>query len=303
MDRFAALSAFTKVVEAGGFAAAARELALSRSQVNKLVINLEEHLGVQLLYRTTRIVSATPAGTAFYERARAVLADLTEAEQAIQSEQDEPSGELKVNAPMSFGTLHLGSALSDFMLRYPKIRIQLVLSDRFVDPIAEGFDLTVRISEPAPTPSLIDHEIVEIKRVICASPDYLKANRPPTKVEELAVLPCLHYGNLATGNLWRLTGPDGVRDVRVNGVLCSNNAEVLKDGALRGLGFALLPTFIAGADLQEGRLVTVLNEFHAPSLKLCLLYTPNRHLSARIRLLVAFFYERFGDRPHWDLVN
>lgn len=305
MDRFASLTAFVKVVDEGGFAAAARVMGLSRSQVNKLVIGLEERLGVQLLNRTTRSVAATPTGLAFYDRAQAILSDLAEAETAIQDHQDEPQGELKINAPMSFGTMHLGPALADFMLRYPKLRIQLVLDDRFVDPVAEGFDMTVRIAEPADVPSLIDHEIVEARRVICASPDFLKRMGIPESPSDLARLPCLHYGNLPAGNLWRLREGDGGRwrDVQVNGVLCSNNAEVLRDAAVKGLGLALLPTFIAGAELQAGRLVTVLNDIHAPAIYLCLLYPPNRHLSARIRLLVDFFYERFGDRPYWDLVG
>ncbi len=303
MDKFAALSAFTEVVDQRGFAAAARTKGLSRSQVNKLVANLEDHLGVQLLNRTTRSVAPTPAGQAFYERARAILSDLDEAESALQDDQDEPQGELKINAPMSFGTMHLGPALTDFMLRYPKIRIQLILNDNFVDPVMEGFDLTVRIAEPSETLALIEHEIVEAKRVICASPEFLRDKGTPASPKELADLPCLHYGNLPSGNSWKLGGPDGVHDVRVNGVLCSNNAEILRDAAVKGMGIALLPTFIAGAELQEGRLVTVLADYKPPPISLCLLYTPNRHLSARIRLLVEFFYERFGDRPYWDLVE
>ncbi len=300
MDKFSSLIAFTRVVEEGGFAAAARALGLSRSQVNKSVIGLEEDLGVHLLNRTTRRVAATPAGRAFYDRARAILGDLAEAEAAIRDDRDEPRGALKINAPMSFGTMHLGPALGDFMLRYPRIRIELVLNDRFVDPVAEGFDVTVRIAEQAEATSLIDHHIVEIKRVICAAPALLERVRAPTRPHDLADLPCLHYGHLPTGQTWRLAGPDGDIHTRVNGVFCSNNGEVLRDAAVKGLGIAKLPTFIVGADLQAGRLVSVLRDYAAPSIFLTLLYPPNRHLSARIRLLVEFMYERFGDQPRWD---
>lgn len=303
MDKFASLSAFTRVVEEGGFAAAGRVLGLSRAQVNKSVIKLEEDLRVHLLNRTTRAVAATPAGQAFYERARAILDDLAEAEAAIRDEHAEPRGELKINAPMSFGTMHLAPALADFMLRYPQIRVELVLNDRFVDPVAEGFDITVRIAERTEVTSLIDHEIVEIKRIICAAPEALKRFGEPKAPSDLSDLPCLHYGNLPTGKTWRLIGPDGAVDTRVNGVMCSNNGEVLRDAAVKGLGFTKLPTFIVGAELQEGRLISVLPDYTAPSIFLTLLYPPNRHLAARIRLLVQFFYERFGDRPYWDLVN
>jgi len=303
MDKFSSLIAFTKVVEENGFAAAARALGLSRSRVNKSVIHLEEHLGVHLLNRTTRTVAATPAGLAFYERARTILGDLAEAEACIRDDQDEPRGELKINAPMSLGTMHLGPALTDFMVRYPKISIELVLDDRFVNPVAEGFDVTVRIAEQAEISSLIDHHIVEVKRVICAAPELLKRVGEPRRPRDLADLPCLHYGHLPTGKTWRLVGPDGAVDTRVNGVLCSNNGEVLRDAAVKGLGMAKLPTFIVGSELRAGRLVSVLREYRAPSIFLTVLYPPNRHLSARIRLLVDFLYERFGDRPYWDLVE
>lgn len=303
MDKFACLFAFTKVVEEGGFAAAGRTLGLSRAQVNKLVISLEEDLSVHLLNRTTRTVSATPAGRAFYERAQTILNDLAEAEACVRDEHAQPRGQLKINAPMSFGTMHLAPALADFMREHPQIRVELVLNDRFIDPVAEGYDVTVRIAARADVSSLIDHEIVEVKRVICAAPEAIKRFGEPKKPADLADLPCLHYGNLPTGKTWRLIGPDGVVDTRVNGVLCSNNGEVLRDAAIKGLGFTKLPTFIVGADLQNGRLVSVLSNYKSPSIFLTLLYPPNRHLSARVRLLVEFFYERFGDRPHWDLVD
>ncbi len=303
MDKFASLHAFTKVVEEGGFAAAARVLRLSRSQVNKLVINLEEHLGVQLLHRTTRSVAPTPSGLSFYERARTILSDLAEAEDAIQEQQDAPQGDIKINAPMSFGTMHLASAVGDFMQRYPKIRIQLILNDLVIDPVAEGFDITVRIAELSEMASLICKRIVEAKRVICAAPVFLREHGVPSCVRDLANAPCLHYGNLPTGNHWRLVGPDGGEDVRVNGVLCSNNAEVLRDAAVRGLGIALLPTFIAGAELQAGRLVTILETYQAPSIYLSLLFPVNRYLSARVRLFSEFVVERFGGLPYWDLVQ
>jgi DNA-binding transcriptional LysR family regulator len=303
MDTFASLRAFTRVVEEGGFAAAARTLGLSRAQVNKSVIALEARLGVHLLNRTTRKVAATAAGEDFYRRARAILNDLAEAEAAVQDDRDEPRGELRINAPMSFGTLHLGPAVADFMLRYPKIRIELVLDDRFVDPVAEGFDVTLRIAEPAPVTSLIDHRIVEAKCVICASPDLLGRLGAPRTPRNLADAPCLHYGHLPAGNIWRLSGPGGTVETRVKGMLCSNNGEVLRQAALKGLGFALLPTFIVGTDLRAGGLVAVLHEYKAPRIFLTLLYPPNRHLSAGLRVFIQFVYDRFGDRPYWDLVE
>ncbi|WP_431686771.1 LysR family transcriptional regulator [Hahella sp. NBU794] len=304
MDKLAGLTAFVKVAEAESFAKAAREMGLSRSQVNRQVIALEDELGVTLLARTTRQVSLTPTGQAFYLRAKSILNDLQEAETAIQSDHAEPQGDLKINAPMSFGTLHLSSALADFMTRYPNIRVQLVLDDRFVDPVSEGFDITVRVAETREAPSLIEHTIVEAKRLLCASPGYLQQHGRPRTIKELASRPCLHYGNLASGYTWRLRRGDAPEtSVRVNGVLCCNNAEALRDAAVAGLGVALLPTFIAGPELQTGRLVSVLPEYQAPPVYLSLLYPPNRHLAARVRVFVKYMQDRFGDPLYWDLIS
>ena len=303
MDKFASLRAFTTVVEENGFAAAARALGLSRSQVNKLVIALEESLGAQLLNRTTRKVSPTPGGRALYDRARSILDDLAEAEAAFHDEQEEPQGDFRINAPMSFGTMHLADAIADFMTLHPKIRIELALNDRKVDPVSEGFDMTIRIGEPDEPMALVDHRIVEAKRVICASPDFLAEHGELNSPDDFQHLPCLHYGEAGIAEYWKVRGPDGARDYKIKSILCSNNGEVLRNAAVKGVGLTKLPTFIVGAELQAGRLVSVLPEYDASSLHICLLYPPNRHLSPRVRLFVDFFYERFGDRPYWDLVR
>ena len=302
MDKFASLRAFVHVVEENGFAPAARALGMSRSQVNKLVIALEENLGAQLLNRTTRKISPTPGGRALYERARAILNDLAEAEAAFHDEQDEPQGDFRINAPMSFGTMHLAEAVAEFMAIHPKIRVELVLNDRKVDPVSEGFDMTVRIGEPTDTLALIDHRIVEAKRVVCAAPEFLSEHGAPNDPSSLERLPCLHYGAAGAPAVWKLVGPDGVQESKINAIMYSNNGEVLRDAAVKGLGLTKLPTFIVGAELQAGRLISVLPDYQASSLQICLLYPPNRHLASRIRLFVEFFYERFGDRPYWDLV-
>lgn len=304
MDRFAALRAFVRVVEAKGFAAAAREIGQSRSAVNRLVIGLEETLGAQLLNRSTRKVSPTANGEAFYERARQILGDLEEAERAVREHHDEPVGPMRINAPMSFGIRHLSPAVADFMAEQRRVQIQLVLDDRFIDPVEEGYDIVVRISEPDEMTTMVDHRIVAMKRVLCAAPIYLEKAGTPTSPDDLNRHQCLHYGNLASGNLWRLTSPDGgLTSVDVEGALCSNNGEVLKDAAVRGLGVVLLPTFIVGPELQAGRLVTVLNDFAPPEMILCAIYPPARHLSAKVRIFTDFLYERFGERPYWDLVD
>jgi len=301
MDKLQALRVFTAVVESHGFTTAARKLGLSRSAASKLVSQLEQELGTQLLNRSTRHVSATETGAIFFERSVAILAELEDAERAVVDLQGEPRGSIRLNAPMSFGTLHLASALADFLALYPDVHIEATLDDRLVDPVGEGFDLTIRIAALADS-SLIARRLAPARRLLAASPAYLAARGTPETPADLRAHSCLHYGYLPTGNAWSLEGPDRVHTVQVNGPLCSNNAQMLLDGALKGAGIALLPTFIAGAGLQEGRLVRVLPDYRPPEIALYALYPPNRHLTLKIRLLIDFLADRFGDPPYWDLV-
>ena len=296
MDKFASMQAFTQVVQSGGFAAAARTMGVSRSTVNKLVINLEQSLKVQLLQRTTRKVSPTPTGLAFYERCLNILAEIEAAEVAVSELETEPKGILKINAPMSFGTLYLGEAIAEFVTQYSELQVQLTLDDRFIDPIVEGYDLTIRISQPETFPSLVCQEIASVTRVLCASPSYLKQHGAPDHPNELNQHSCLHYGQIITGNKWQLISQELEYQVTVKGVLCSNNGEVLKDAAVKGLGIALLPTFIIEQELDQETLAIVLPDYQAPAIDLCLVYPLNRHLNQKIKLFVEFFRHRFGHK-------
>lgn len=295
MDKFAAMQAFVRVVEANGFAAAARDMGMSRSAVNKLVITLETQLGVRLLQRSTRRVTPTATGTAFYERCLGILADLEEAELAVSQAQAEPVGPLRINAPMSFGTLHLSPVLAEFMAQYPGVQVQLTLEDRFVDPAAEGFDLTVRIAQPETPPRLVVHELAQLRRLLCAAPSYLRHHDTPRSVEELSNHSCLAYGELATRHEWVLTGSAGEIRVTVNGAMCSNNGEVLRDAAIRGLGIVLLPEFIVQQSLEQGSLQEILTDYQPQALSLWVMYPTNRHLSTKVQLLTTFLQERFGE--------
>jgi DNA-binding transcriptional LysR family regulator len=302
MDKLASIRAFTKVVQHNGFAAAARDLRLSRSAVSKHVIELEEELGVQLLSRTTRSVTPTENGQAYYERCLAILADLEEADLAAARSQAEVRGLLRVNAPMSFGTLHLARAVADFMEKYPELRIQLILSDQQIDPVQEGYDVTLRIAD-LPSSSMIARKIAPAHRAICASPSYLAQHGFPQHPDDLRDHACLTYGHLATGNQWKLTGPDGDHWIAIPWTLCTNNAEVLRDAAVGGRGIALLPTFIAGADIQQGRLTTLLTRYKTPEISIYAIYPETRSLSPKVRVFIDFLVERFGGRPYWDLVE
>jgi DNA-binding transcriptional LysR family regulator len=293
MDKFGSMHAFVQVVDQGGFAAAARTMGLSRSAVNKLVIQLEQDLGVPLLHRTTRRVSATESGQAFYERCVDILAALEEAELAVSHMHQEPRGNLRINAPMSFGFLHLAPAIADFMLHYPDLHVQLTLNDRLIDPIEEGFDLTIRISEQAEFPGVIVHPIATSQQIICAAPSYLAAHGTPNHPQDLRHHACLSYGYLSTRRQWRLLEGDRELAISVDGILCSNNGDVLRQATLRGLGIAMLPSFIVGQDLDTGKLQRLLLTYQAPSLKIMILYPVNRHLSTKVQLLTEFLSDRF----------
>jgi DNA-binding transcriptional LysR family regulator len=192
-------------------------------------------------------------GQAYFERALGILTDLDAADQAVAHLQATPRGLLRVNAPMSFGTLELGPAIADFMEQNPELQIQLVLSDDQVDPVQGGFDVSLRIAD-LESSSLIARKVVPIDRVICASPDYLDRNGVPTHPCDLRNHKLLTYGFLLTGNQWKLTGEDGDHWIQPAWTLCANNAEVLRDAAIRGRGVVLLPTFIASTALREGAL-------------------------------------------------
>jgi DNA-binding transcriptional LysR family regulator len=292
MDKLASLRAFAKVVELSSFSEAGKKLRLSRSAVSKYVSDLEQDLGVQLLSRTTRRVTPTEQGQAYFERATTILADLDAADHAVAERQSTPRGLLRVNAPMSFGTLKLGPALAEFMERYPELQIQLVLTDEHVDPLQEGLDIVLRIAE-LESSSLVARKLVPIARAICASPDYLRRHGVPGHPDDLRSHTCLTYGYLSTGNQWKLTGADGDHWINPRWSLCANNAEVLRDAAIRGRGIALLPHFIAEDALKRGALHPILNDYAAPAIALYAIYPPTRHLAVKVRFFIDFLVERF----------
>lgn len=299
MDKLAAMQAFSKVVALGSFAAAGRQLGLTRSAVSKGVLELEQVLGARLLDRTTRKVSPTEAGLAYYERCVEILGQIAETELHVSRLHDEPKGVLKLNAPMSFGATYLGPAIADFMSAYPELKIELVLNDRFVDPIEEGFDVTVRIAELEDS-SLIARKLAPARRVVVASSKYLAEHGTPKTPSDLAAHRCLSYGHTTTLQRWHLSVKGERISVPINSVMCSNNGDALCAAALAGHGIALLPTFIVGPGIKAKRLRLLLGNFPPPELGIYALYAPNRYLAAKTRVLIDFLVDRFGPQPDWD---
>ncbi|MCM1982804.1 LysR family transcriptional regulator [Lyngbya confervoides] len=296
MDKLEAMRVFTEVVNHQGFAAAGRHLGLSRSVVNKLVLQLEAQLGVQLLQRTTRRVSPTDVGRAYHERCLALLAEVEAADLAVAQVQSEPKGRLRLNAPMSFGTLHLAPAVAAFLAQYPNLTLELTLSDRFVDLIEEGFDLTLRISSPPHDSALVTQPLVPIHRIFCASPHYLEAQGTPLHPQDLRQHQGLHYGHFTTPQLWTF-GDRHPSALKVPCRYAANNGELLREAALAGLGIAFLPTFLLGDALRTGALVELLADHRPPPLTASLCYPPNRQLSRKIQCLIAFLQDWFTTPP------
>ncbi len=303
MDRLAAIEAFVQVAETASFSEAARRLRTSKSVVSRQVSALETELGARLIHRTTRSLTLTEAGQGYLGRVGQILADLAEANLAVTQLQAAPRGTLRVNAPMSFGFLHLAPALPDFQARYPEVALDVSMNDRFVDLVDEGFDVAVRIAALQDS-SLIARRLAAIQLAVCASPDYLKAHGTPCVPQDLHAHTCIVNSNIASAYEWKFVDAQGKPlVVKVNSKIAINNGDAMRVAALGGVGLTVLPTFIVGRDLQAGTLVSVLADFMPQHLGLHALYPHARHLSPKVRAFVDFLAERFGPRPYWDLVE
>lgn len=290
---------FAHVVKAKSFSGAARQLGVSKSRISKSVARLETTLGVRLLHRSTRRLSLTEVGEAYFEHCDRILDELVQADSTVSRLHLEPRGKLKISAPVAFSTLHVASALPEFMAQYPDLSVDMTISDRLVDLVEEGFDLALRITRE-PGQHLVARRLAPIRRKICASPDYLARRGVPQMPEDLAQHNCLDYTYMNTQGFWHLTGPNGDASVAVSGSLRINDDEALSQAVLGGLGLALLPTFIVGRELQAGRLVEVLPGYLPVEHFVYAVHLPNRHLPLKVRVFIDFLLARFGTEPYWD---
>lgn len=293
------MAVFAQVVEEKSFSGAARRLGLSKAAVSRQVAALEDALGSQLLNRTTRRLSLTEAGLVLYEHCARIAAEAEAAERAAANLSAAPRGLLKVNAPMSFGQLHLAPALAAFLARYPEVELEVTLNDRYVNLIEEGFDLAVRIGRLEDS-SLIARRLAGARQILCAAPAYLARRGAPDAPLALKDHDCLLYSYQRSPNEWRFKGPRGEERVRVQGRFTANNGDVLRQAALDGLGVALLPSFIVGPDLRSGALTELLTAYRPPELGVHAVYPASRHLSPKVRRLVDFLAARFGPTPYWE---
>lgn len=292
------MSSFVAVVEAGSFVAAGEVLRVSKAAVSRGVIELETRLGARLLQRTTRRLSLTEAGRAYYGHCKQILAELDEADRAVGMVTGHPVGRLRVNAPFSFGISHLAPLWGPFMERYPEVDLELTLSDRLVDVVEEGFDVVIRISRLQDS-TLVYRRLATTRILLCASPEYLARHGTPATVDEIARHPVIAYSYAAQGDVWRFTTADGVREVQTRPRMRTNNGDTCRAVALAHQGLVLQPDFLVGADLAQGRLVEVLPECRGPEIGVYAVYPSRKHLSVKIRALVDFLASAF-ESPQWE---
>ena len=301
MNRFENMDTFVRVVEAGSISAAADRLGVAKSAVSRRLKELEKHLGVELFHRTTRKMNLTDTGRSFYHQAVRILDDVLEAEIATSQAHGTLKGSLKIALPSSFGLMHMGPVINDFLKEHPQIEFDLDFNDREVDLIQEGFDLAIRIAD-LPDSSLIARRFASIKTVICASPDYLEQMGVPQSPDDLIQHRCLVYSLLRDMEYWYLTDANGNEiKTRVRPYLKASTGEFLRDAAAEARGIILVPTFIAYKEIESGALVPLLKEYKTPQIKAYAIYPQTRHLSQRVRTFVDFLVKRFEGTPYWDL--
>ena len=300
MDRFDAIAAFVRVVEAGSFARAAERLGVSVSSVSRQVALLEAHLDARLLNRTTRRLSLTETGRQFHERSVQLLSDLEEAEQSAGAGTVTPRGTLRLTCGVTFGIRHLAPAIAAFIARYPETRCDVELSDRIVDIIDEGFDAAVRIGTIG-AQNLVGRRVGATQLVCCAAPSYLARHGEPRTPEDLAAHACLTYEYAPQAGLWPFRDREGrERNVRIDGPAHANNGRFLQALALEAVGIAYEPDFIVGPDVRAGRLVPILRAFAPPPTAIHVVYPSRRHLSAKVRAFTDFLLQRFAS-AEWAL--
>ncbi|WP_409421042.1 LysR family transcriptional regulator [Pseudaeromonas sp. ZJS20] len=301
MDKLLAMQVFGKVVEAGSFVGAAERLNLSTTAVSRHVAELENQLGVRLLQRTTRRLHLTELGQLYYRRALHLLDDLGELEAELLQETLQPAGVLRLSVSIPFGARQLAPALARFGQRYPKVRVEVVASDRKLDLIEEGLDMALRITDELEG-NMIARPISAIRTLICAAPDYLARRGAPQTPEELRDHDCLIYNGVPEPYQWRFVCEEGQPyKVPVTGPLEADNGDILVGAALAGMGILRTPSFMIGDALSTGQLVPLLSTYHMPKLTLSVLFPSRQFLPAKVRRMIDFLLEEWGGEvPPWE---
>jgi DNA-binding transcriptional LysR family regulator len=291
------MAAFRRTVERQSFRAAGLSLGLTGGAVSKLVAQLERDVGVRLLHRTTRSVRASAEGTAFYEAAVRILDDVDGATEALRARTASPAGRLKVSAPTSFALMWLASRLPAFIEAHPFLELDLVLNDRYVDIVQEGFDCAIRIATALPDSTLVARPLGTVERLLVAGSQYLQGAPPLEAPGDLAAHACLGYSQDGGQVEWPLHGTPDNKPVRVNPICRINNSVMLRELLLAGLGLTLIPAFVVDDLLREGRLVEVLARHRPRPLTVWGVVANPRHVAHRVALFLEFVRRGLGSHP------
>jgi len=301
MESTSEMAVFVRVAETENFSAAARALKLTPSAVSKLIGRLEDRLGARLLNRTTRRVSLTGEGRTYYQRCVPILAAIDEAEQAVSGLHGEPRGLLKVNASTSFARNHIETLVPHFLARYPELRVQLTVSEGFVNLVEEEVDVAIRIGQ-LPDNTLIARKLGRTRRMVVGAPSYLKQRGVPHTPDDLKNHNCIILSIATSFNRWEFKGPEGPRRIEVRGNFETNNAVALHNAALSGIGLIRAGNFTLAEDIRAGRLVPVLADYEPTTeTNVYAVYPHNRHLSPKVRVFIDMLADAFLPVAPWEL--
>lgn len=308
MESFNAIPIFLAVADQGGFSQASKILGVSKSAVSKRISLLEEQLDTRLFHRTTRKLSLTEAGERFYEYAAQAHRAAQQAEDVVYELQGEPKGLLKIQLPMTLGQMHITPLIPKFLQRYPGIQVDVVMDDRHIDLIAQGYDMAVRAGDLADS-NLIARKLVPLHSVVCAAPSYLASfkrshQQPLDDPQLLNLANCLVYTYSSNGSVWQfapLTEHHHAHKIKVSGNYRANNSAALKQALIAGIGVARLPTFIAGDAIKRGELVALFQDYIMPSKNLYAVYPERHYVPTKVRAFLDYLIEHLGeDAPYWD---
>lgn len=288
MDRFTAMTVFVRVARTGSFSATAQEMGVQQSTVSKHVAALEQHLGVQLLTRTTRHVGLTEAGMNFFEQCSRILNDLEIAEQEAGKLRYSPTGTLRVSAPVAFGRQHVVPHVISFAKRHPQMKLELSMSDRFVDLVEEGVDVAIRVGQLTGM-SIVARKIGYSRRILIASSDYLERHGTPTHPRHLADHNCIVYSLLSTRNVWSFNGPDGQEGVKVGGSLVINNPDAIRDAVMAGIGIGVVGVYAVKDEIERGDVKVLMPRYEPPPMAINAVYASTRHVSMKVRHFIDFY--------------
>ena len=299
MDKLVSMRVFSAVAKNGSFSIAAKKLSISKAMASKHIKNLENSLSVRLFNRTTRKLNLTDAGSSYYEKVNIILSEIDETESAISQLNSEPKGKLKVMAQPSFGAFHLSRALSLYLKKYTEVTVNLELSHRIPDLVEENIDLAFHVGELNDS-MYVSRRIASARRVICASPEYIKKNGMPKTPEDLLNHNCLIYMPRNDMGKWEFLDKGKRKKIKVTGDIQCNSGDALRVASIQSRGITQLPTYMVGLDIQAGRLEAVLEDFEPEKQPIYAIYNHRKYVSAKIKTFIDFIYDLYQPEPYWN---